>query len=93
MKVKAKAGDTVAKLAKRHKVSVADLSQWNDLSATAKLKAGQVLLLQKTVVAGGKSKKTSAKGKPTKKTASAAKTGSKAKAKSQQTVKGKKRPA
>ena len=93
VKVKAKAGDTVAKLAKRHKVSVADLSQWNDLSATAKLKAGQVLLLQKTVVAGGKSKKASAKGKPTKKTASAAKTGSKAKAKSQQTVKGKKRPA
>ncbi len=88
VKVKAKAGDTLAKLAKRHKVSVTDLSRWNDLSASAKLKNGQVLLLQRAVTPGKKN--TAAKGKPRAKSAATAKPRNKTK--SQQPVRGKKRP-
>ena len=36
-------GDNLATLAKRHKVSVADLARWNDISTKARLRAGQSL--------------------------------------------------
>jgi membrane-bound lytic murein transglycosylase D len=42
-KVKVKKGDTLPRLAARYKVSVADLADWNDLPANARLKPGTVL--------------------------------------------------
>lgn len=41
--IKAGKGDTLASLARRHQVSVAQLAQWNKLSTKASLKAGQTL--------------------------------------------------
>lgn len=43
--VKAQRGDNLASLAKRYGVSVAAVSDWNKLSSTAALKAGQMLVL------------------------------------------------
>jgi membrane-bound lytic murein transglycosylase D len=37
--------DTIASIAKRYKVSSAQVAQWNDLSASAKLTAGQALVV------------------------------------------------
>lgn len=44
--VKARKGDTLAKLAQRYRVSAAKVADWNDLSPKAKLKPGQQLVLQ-----------------------------------------------
>ena len=43
--VKAGRGETVASLAKRHKVSPASIAEWNKVSATATFKAGQTVVL------------------------------------------------
>ncbi len=59
--VKARKGDTVASLAKRHRVTPGQVANWNALSASSKLKVGQqvTLMLPKgsrsTVVEGKKS--------------------------------------
>lgn len=57
--VKARKGETVASLARRYKVPAASVAEWNQLSASAGLKAGQsitLMLPQRTAVAkaGGK---------------------------------------
>jgi len=44
-KVKVRKGDTLAKIARTHKVSVAALREWNRLKPNAALRAGQVLVL------------------------------------------------
>ncbi len=43
VRVKARAGDTLASIAKRHRVSVTDLAAWNKLNAGARLNTGQTL--------------------------------------------------
>ncbi len=43
--VKARKGDTVASLAKRHRVTAGQIANWNALSANSKLKSGQQLTL------------------------------------------------
>ena len=43
--VKAGRGETVASLAKRHRVSPAAVAEWNKVSATAAFKAGQAVVL------------------------------------------------
>ncbi len=57
--VKARKGDTVASLAKRHRVTPGQLANWNALSANSKLKAGQQVTLMlpkgtRTTAAEGK---------------------------------------
>lgn len=47
--VRAKAGDTMAKIAARHKITVANLAQWNKIATTAKLKPGQNLVIHQTI--------------------------------------------
>ena len=68
--VKARPGETVASLAKRHKLSVQQVAEWNKLAATASLKPGQsvVLFMPGNVVA---STKTAARKAPPKKTLAA----------------------
>lgn len=51
VRVKARAGDTLASLAKRHKVSVTQLRQWNQLEAQAKLRPGQTVVLVRSKAA------------------------------------------
>jgi membrane-bound lytic murein transglycosylase D len=43
--VKAQKRDTLASLAQRHRVSVANLADWNDLKVGASLKAGQSIVM------------------------------------------------
>ncbi|MDD2729817.1 transglycosylase SLT domain-containing protein [Malikia sp.] len=43
--VKARKGDTLAKLAQRYQVSADKVADWNDLSSKARLKPGQLLVL------------------------------------------------
>lgn len=47
--VKVRKGDTMAKVASRNGVTVANLARWNDIKTTAKLSAGQSLDIYKTV--------------------------------------------
>lgn len=47
--VKVLRGDTMAKVAQRHGVSVTNLAQWNEIKPGAKLRAGQSLDVYKTV--------------------------------------------
>jgi membrane-bound lytic murein transglycosylase D len=46
VRVQARKGDTLAALAKRHGVKVADLAAWNGLKPTSPLRAGQALVVQ-----------------------------------------------
>ncbi|TCS99054.1 membrane-bound lytic murein transglycosylase D [Tepidimonas ignava] len=46
VRVQARKGDTLATLAKRHGVKVADLAAWNGLKPTSALRAGQALVVQ-----------------------------------------------
>lgn len=48
--IKANKGETLSAVAQRLKISVADLAQWNDLTPQSKLKAGQSLVVLKTVL-------------------------------------------
>ena len=59
-RVKARKGETVATLARRLKVRPSDLAQWNQLSASASLKAGQTLTVMTEVRAAPSSRKTAA---------------------------------
>jgi membrane-bound lytic murein transglycosylase D len=54
--VKARKGDTMAGLAKRYKVSVEQLADWNKLAVNSSLKPGQKVML----MLPGKAKKTKA---------------------------------
>src|SRR5690606_37512120 len=61
--VKVLRGDSMAKVARRHGVTVANLARWNDIGTNAKLRAGQMLDVYKTVkvsAAGATGKKASA---------------------------------
>ena len=54
--VKVRKGETMASVAKRYKVSLDQLAEWNKLSTTSALKPGQKLVL----MLPGKAKKTKA---------------------------------
>ncbi len=56
VRVRIKAGDTLAAVARRHKVRVADLAAWNGLTPQARLRAGQTLQLQLPAVQSAKAK-------------------------------------
>ncbi|HEY8356469.1 MAG TPA: LysM domain-containing protein, partial [Ramlibacter sp.] len=43
--VKARRGETVAAIARRHNVSVGEVADWNDIAASAVFKAGQAVVL------------------------------------------------
>ncbi len=58
--VRARKGDTVASMAKRHHVNAAQVAQWNGAKANAAFKAGQEVVLYVAVRAGAES---SGKGK------------------------------
>ncbi|MGN1056978.1 MAG: transglycosylase SLT domain-containing protein [Comamonas sp.] len=61
--VKVLRGDSMAKVARRHGVTVANLARWNDIGTNTKLRAGQMLDVYKTVkvsAAGATGKKASA---------------------------------
>ncbi|MDY0107950.1 MAG: LysM peptidoglycan-binding domain-containing protein, partial [Giesbergeria sp.] len=65
--VRASKGDTVASLARRHRLSAASIADWNDVKANAAFKAGQQVVLYLPVRAGPKARAASAKksaGKP-----------------------------
>jgi membrane-bound lytic murein transglycosylase D len=76
--VKVGAKDTLTSVAKRHRVSVAQLREWNQLDAKATLKAGESLVLFLPHRAGKKSANTRAtaasakSSKPVRKTAASA---------------------
>ena len=67
--VKVLKGDTMAKVARRHGVTVANLARWNDIKTSTALRAGQSLDVYKTVkvAAAGASSKSTAKAASTKK--------------------------
>ncbi len=83
VRVKVKKGDTLATVAKRHKVSVVNLRNWNQLAGNASLRAGQTLLIERAVAPKTakastrkvKGKTTSAKAKPVKKKTTVAASG------------------
>lgn len=56
--VKVGAKDTLASIANRHRVSVAQLTEWNQLNAKSKLKAGQSLVVFLPTASGKKSAST-----------------------------------
>jgi membrane-bound lytic murein transglycosylase D len=58
--VKARKGDTVAKLADRYKVPAAQVANWNGLTAKTALKAGQALTIQLPVRAAAEAAKAAA---------------------------------
>ncbi len=53
-----KGGDSVAAVAKRYRVSVAQVAQWNDVDADARFKPGQTIVVMQPV--SGKAARTSA---------------------------------
>jgi membrane-bound lytic murein transglycosylase D len=64
--VKARKGETMASLAKRYKVSVEQVADWNKLALNSSLKPGQKVMLmlpgkaKKTKAAAGKKRRQSA---------------------------------
>lgn len=66
--VRASKGDTVASLARRHRVSPANVADWNDVKTTAAFKAGQqvVLYLPVRAMASKATGRAPGKGTPTK---------------------------
>jgi membrane-bound lytic murein transglycosylase D len=46
VKVRVRAGETLASVARRYRVPVADLAAWNQLRVTDKLRPGQILCIQ-----------------------------------------------
>jgi len=69
--VKARKGDTLNALARRHRVSLANLAEWNGLSTTTKLRAGQQLVVYRAPTRSSKAVAT--KRPASKSTASSAK--------------------
>ncbi len=55
--IKARKKDTLASVAKRYKIVLADVAKWNNLSLDSTIKPGQKLVLMLPGKAGGKSKK------------------------------------
>jgi membrane-bound lytic murein transglycosylase D len=51
--VKARKGDTVALIARRHKISAENLAQWNRVAASASFRAGETVVLYLPAKAGG----------------------------------------
>ena len=72
--VKVGSKDTLTSIAKRHRVSTAQLREWNQLDAKAKLKAGESLVLFLPNVSGKKSAGTRTASASSKSTAPARKT-------------------
>jgi membrane-bound lytic murein transglycosylase D len=62
--IKARKKDSLASVAKRYRVAVADVAKWNNLSVDSSLESGQKLVLILPSKAGGKKKtsRTTAKG-------------------------------
>jgi membrane-bound lytic murein transglycosylase D len=62
--IKARKKDSLASVAKRYRVAVADVAKWNNLSVDSNLESGQKLVLILPTKAGGKKKtsRTKAKG-------------------------------
>ena len=61
--VKAGKKDTLESLAKTHRVTVAQLAEWNELNSQSKLQAGQSVVLFLTQAANGAKKSSGAKKK------------------------------
>ena len=62
--IKARKKDSLASVAKRYRVAVADVAKWNNLSVNSNLESGQKLVLMLPAKAGRKKKtsRTTAKG-------------------------------
>ena len=61
--IKARKKDSLASVAKRYRVAIADVAKWNDLSPDSALKSGQKLVLMLPAKSGGKAKKASQRNK------------------------------
>ena len=57
--IKARKKDSLASVAKRYRVAIADVAKWNNLSPDSALKSGQKLVLMLPAKSGGKAKKAS----------------------------------
>ena len=55
--IKARKKDSLASVAKRYRVAIADVAKWNNLSVDSALKSGQKLELMLPAKSGGKAKK------------------------------------
>ncbi len=78
--VRARKGDTVASLARRHRLSAASVADWNDLKANAALRVGQQIVMYVPVRAASKTRAAPAR-KSTGKSAPARRGGKASKAK------------
>ena len=61
--IKARKKDSLASVAKRYRVAIADVAKWNNLSPDSALKSGQKLVLMLPAKSGGKAKKASQRNK------------------------------
>ena len=61
--IKARKKDSLASVAKRYRVAIADVAKWNDLSVDSALKSGQKLVLMLPAKSGGKAKKANQRNK------------------------------
>ena len=61
--IKARKKDSLASVAKRYRVAIADVAKWNDLSVDSALKSGQKLVLMLPAKFGGKAKKANQRNK------------------------------
>ena len=61
--IKARKKDSLASVAKRYRVAIADVAKWNDLSVDSALKSGQKLVLILPAKSGGKAKKANQRNK------------------------------
>jgi membrane-bound lytic murein transglycosylase D len=61
--IKARKKDSLASVAKRYRVAIADVVKWNNLSPDSALKSGQKLVLMLPAKSGGKAKKASQRNK------------------------------
>ena len=52
--IKARKGDTVALIARRHKINAENLAQWNKVAASASFRAGETVVIYLPAKAGGK---------------------------------------
>ena len=61
--IKARKKDSLASVAKRYRVAIADVAKWNNLSPDSALKSGQKLVLMLPAKSGGKAKKANQRNK------------------------------
>lgn len=64
--IKARKGDTIARMAKRYRVTPQQLEEWNKLNANAGLRTGQTLVAYVSQPVRGTSQRTASAGKPSK---------------------------